>query len=189
MPVSFRARPTTQNEGSEPIHEYSSLQFNVTGRAAQIQHKLAEQIPEKDLAPDGRETEPHITARFGLHFQTPSLKLRTALKEFGPVNVTLGKTSLFTGDDADVVKVDVDSEDLHRLYKLIRRVVPVHTTHPTYRPHMTIAYVKPGKGKKYSGDAALAGTKLTFDSVTFSGRKGKRETLPLTSSRPVFRVR
>lgn len=190
MTPSFRARkrPSADDE-PEPQHEYSSLQVQVTGRPAEIARKLSESIPERDIGPEGREAETHITARWGLHFMTPSQRLRDSLRQFGPITATLGKTSLFSNPDADVLKVDVQSEDLHRLYKLIGRLVPVHTTHPTYKPHLTIAYLKPGRGAKYAGNTALSGQKLTFDSLVFSGKKGKRETIPLVSKAPVFRVR
>ncbi len=174
----------------EPLHEYSSVQVNLTGKPAAIMRKLAAKIPDKDLAPDGREDEPHVTCKFGLHFQSPTMKLRDALKDFGPVQVTLGKTSLFENPEFDVLKVDVDSPSLHRLNALISRVVPTHDTHPTYQPHATIAYLKPGRGKKYAGDTALVGQKMTFDAVRFSGRKGKIEMLPLGHPAPApYRVR
>ena len=189
MPA-FRARkrPPADDEPA-PQREYSSLQVQITGRPAEIARKLGENIPERDLGPDGRENEPHITARWGLHFMTPSARLRESLRSFGPITATLGKTSLFSNPDADVLKVDVDSPDLHRLYKIIGRLVPVHTTHPIYHPHLTIAYLKPGHGKKYAGNSSLYGQKLTFDALTFSGKKGKRETIPLVTKAPIFRVR
>lgn len=190
MTQSFRARKLqTRDDEPTPQHEYSSLQVAVTGRPAEIARKLGEGIPARDIGPDGIETEPHITARFGLHFQTPSARLRESLRQFGPITATLGKTSLFSNPDADVLKVDVDSPDLHKIYKLIGRLVPVHTTHPTYKPHLTIAYLKPGRGAKYTGNSSLDGQKLTFNSLIFSGKRGKRETLPLISAAPVFRVR
>ena len=187
----YRARAQRPPVDPEPeaLHSYSSLQVQVTGRPAEIARKMADSIPDKDLGPEGRETEPHITCRWGLHFMTPSARLRETLRSFGPITATLGKTSLFSNPDADVLKVDVESPDLHRLYKLIGRVVPVHTTHPTYKPHLTIAYLKPGKGKKYAGDASFVGQKMTFNAVTFSGKKGTREGIPLVSMAPVYRVR
>ena len=184
-------------------HKFSSTQVNITGRAAQMMQKLAMEIPDSDLqkeegasyggksANDGREHEPHITTKYGLHFQTPSQRLRNALMHFGPVTATLGKTSLFHGDDADVLKVDVDSPDLHRLNKLITRLTPTHDTFPTYKPHATIAYLVKGKGRKYTGNTALAGTTLTFDSVLFSGKRGHKELIRLTGagSAPTYRAR
>jgi 2'-5' RNA ligase superfamily protein len=174
----------------EPLRKFSSTQMNITGKPAAIMQKLAKGIPESDLGPDGREDEQHVTVKYGLHFQTPSARLRSALQAFGPVSLTLGKTSLFSNPDADVLKVDVDSPDLHRLNKLITKLLPTEDTHPTYTPHATIAYLKPGRGKKYAGDKALVGQKMTFDSLIFSGKKGHRETLSLEQPTPAaYRAR
>lgn len=89
-----------------------------------------------------------------------------------------------------MLKVDVNSPDLHRLNKLVTSLSPTEDSHPVYTPHLTIAYLKPGRGKKYAGDAALNGTKLSFTGVLFSGKRGHHEVLPLTSaSAGPFRVR
>ncbi len=148
--ISYRARTAlikpqiSRDDEPEPEHEFSSLQINLPPKIAAAMMKIAAGIDKKDLKPedaaahngltadDGIEHESHVTARWGLHFQTPSARLRNALKEFGPVTLTLGKTSLFTGGDADVLKIDVDSPDLHRLYSLIGRIVPTHDTHPVH---------------------------------------------------------
>jgi hypothetical protein len=51
-----------------------------------------------------------------------------------PITVTLGKTSLFENDDADVLKVDVDSADLRRVRKAIGAIVDApRDTHPEYQ--------------------------------------------------------
>lgn len=190
MATAVRIYGLKKDPEPEPAHEYSSTQVQITGRPAELMAKLARSIPDADLSSDGREKESHVTVKWGLHFQTPSMRLRAALKDFGPVELTLGKTSLFENADGDVLKVEVDSPDLHRLNKLISRVVPTHSTHPTYIPHATIAYLKRGRGKKYAGDKSVAGTKIHVDSVTFSGKKGKREVLPLGHPRPApYRVR
>lgn len=195
--IPYRSKPS-----KEPEHEYSSLQINLPPKIAAAMQKIAAGIDKKDLKPeeakahqgptadDGIEHESHVTARWGLHFMTPSARLRNALRDFGPITLTLGKTSLFTGGDADVLKIDVDSLDLHRLYALIERLVPVHTTFPVYRPHATLAYVVKGRGKKYAGNAELAGTRLKVNHVLFSGKRGHKEILPLGHPAPApYRVR
>lgn len=188
--ISYRARATPRDPEPEPLHDFSSTQVPVTGRAAEIMRKMQSGIQPGDVGSEGIEHKLHVTCRYGLHFQTPSGKLRTALKEFGPIKVTFGATSLFSIDDADVLKVDVDSPDLHRLYKLIGRVVPVHNTHPAYRPHATLAYLKIGRGKKYTGDKAMAGQTLTYHSIVFSGKRGHMESIPLGTAPPgPYRVR
>lgn len=185
----------------EPVvHEFSSTQLEITGHPAEIMKKMTTQIDMKDLRPedgaahsgptanDGIEHDPHITCRWGLHFQTPSMKLRNALKAFGPISISFGKTSLFSNPEYDVLKLDVSSPDLQRLYKVIGRLVPTHETFPVYRPHATLAYLKPGRGKKYAGDAALNGQKVNFDSILFTGKRGHREVLPLTGAGMRFRA-
>ncbi len=97
----------------EPLHEYSSIQVQIVGKPADLMSKMATAIPDADLVPDGREHEFHITCKWGLHFQSPTIRLRNALKDFGPVKATLGKTSLFRNDDADVLKVDVSRRMTH----------------------------------------------------------------------------
>lgn len=179
MSVSYRARKVMKDPEPEPLHEYSSTQVQLAGGPVEIVRRMQNAIQATDIGPEGLEEEPHVTVKFGLHFQTPSVKLRQALKTFGPVTVTLGKTSLFRNDDADVLKVDVDSPDLHRLNKLISRLVPTFDTHPKYIPHLTIGYLRPGRGTKYAGDKSLDGQKLTFNSIVFSGKRGHREPMPL----------
>ena len=187
--IPYRARPQKDPEPA-PLYEYSSTQVNITGKAAEAMRAMADRIPQADLGVEGREDQPHITIKWGLHFQSPSERMRQVIQSFGPIEATLGKTSLFSNDDADVLKIDVDSPDLHRLNQVMSRIAPAHNTHPKYVPHATIAYLKPGRGKKYSGNAVLAGQKLTFHSVTFSGKKGHREVLPLGPTMPgPFRVR
>ncbi len=171
----------------EPEHKFSSTQVNITGPAATAMLKMGKAIPDSDLGPEGRESEGHVTVKYGLHFQSPTKRLRDALREFGPVSLVLGKTSLFRNPDADVLKVDVDSPDLHRLNALITKMLPTEDTHPTYKPHATLAYLRPGKGAKYVGDKAVAGTKLTFTHVSFRGKHGHREVLPL--GQPSYRAR
>ncbi len=190
MPVTYRARRVVKDPEPEPLHEYSSTQVQLVGRPVEIVRKMQSAIQRTDIGTEGLEERPHITVKFGLHFQTPSAKLRAALKTFGPVTLTLGKTSLFKNEDADVLKVDVDSPDLHRLNKVISRVVPTFDTYPKYVPHLTIGYLRPGRGTKYAGDKSLEGQKLTFHSIVFSGKKGHRETIPLGPAPPgPYRVR
>ena len=176
---AYRPRPVKKDPEPEPHREYSSTQIQITGRPAEIMRKMAGRISPADLGTDGVEHEQHVTVKWGLHFQTPTKRMREALRSFGPVTFTFGKTSLFTNPDADVLKIDIDSPDLRRLNKLISRLAPTHDTHPTYMPHATLAYLKPGRGRKYIDDKSLAGQSATVDSVVFSGKKGHRETLPL----------
>ena len=52
----------------------------------------------------------------------------------------------------DVVKFDIISSDLDNLNKLMIDNFDYTNDYPEYHPHTTIAYVLPGKGKKYEKD-------------------------------------
>lgn len=164
--------------------DFSSTQVNLPAPAAQKVLGLAAAIPETALAKDGRETEPHITVKYGIHGNDVE-PIRKALENEPPITVKLGETSIFPDSQSgsgDVVKIDVDSPDLHRLNRIIKSAVPTTDTHPTYQPHVTLAYVKPGMGQQFAGNKSLAGTEVTLDHVVFSGKDGKNIVIPLTGA-------
>jgi 2'-5' RNA ligase len=166
--------------GEEAEHKFSSTQMNLPKEIADKVIAFGKQIPDADLAEDGREQEPHITVKYGLHGADPK-PTQNALTGEKPATVRFGKVSLFTSNpDFDVVKVEVESAGLRRLNKKVSESQPVTDTHPGYKPHVTVAYVKKGKGKRYVGNKFLEGRTVTLNSVVFSGRDGERVEIPLT---------
>lgn len=144
--------------------------------AAKLKRHAAE-VGDWALAEDGREDDSHVTILFGLHGDDPS-EVVELLKNEPPILLTLGRTSLFQNEDADVLKLDISSTDLHWLNKKLR-ALPHTDTHPDYVPHSTLAYVKSGLGKKWSGSDALSGTQAMIDHVVHSSRSGIRTKIPL----------
>ena len=115
----------------------------------------------------GRENEPHITIQYGLLDRTPD-RVRHAVADTGPIRIALGTVSRFcTNPLYDVLKVDVDSPTLHRLNALVVANVPYDSEFPGYHPHLTLAYVRKGKGKEFDGSPRLAGLKFTATTVQF----------------------
>ena len=158
--------------------EFSSTQVDLAPVLAAAVRRLAAGIPDADLAEGGREPDPHITVKYGIHTSDPDAVRRIFGSE-KPARFTLGKTSVFRCPEYDVVKVDVDSPDLRRLNAKVAAATPCTDTHPEYLPHVTLAYVQPGLGKKYAGESALTGKTGTAGAVTFSGKDGKNALLPL----------
>jgi RNA polymerase sigma factor (sigma-70 family) len=163
------------------VHKFSSTQFDINGSVAKKIIELGSQIPDEELAKDGREENPHITVKYGIHADNDR-EVSKLVKGFGPIKVKLGKTFIFPAKDKDydVVNVEVESKDLHRLNKLISESVECTDTHPSYVPHVCIAYVKAGTGQKYAGNDALEGTELTFNEMAFSDKERKKTDLPLS---------
>lgn len=180
---------TKPAESETEKRSYGSSQFNMP---AAIDKKIVGAglglIRTKDLAGDGRVKagDAHVTLKYGLHDDEPAA-LQEALKGEGPITATIGKLSVFpageTGD-YDVVKLDVDSPELHRLNKKVADAVPHTDTHPGYTPHITVAYVKPGEGAKYAGKSlvGVTGQTVSLDTVQFSDTKENKTPIPLTGA-------
>lgn len=101
----------------------------------------------------GRELDPHITVKYGLLTKDVPPELKEVAKTTKPFPVLLGKISLFTTNPKfDVVKLDVESKELHRLNRRVADAVPHEDTYPTYRPHATLAYVEKGSCDHMVGD-------------------------------------
>lgn len=153
-------------------HDYSSTQVNLPEALADKVLAYGQTIPDADLAVDGREDEIHATVKYGLH-TTSADKVRPVLEGFGAVSLALGKTACFEGEEYDVLYVSVDSPDLVELNKRISEALPVTDTHPTYTPHICVAYLKPGLGANYTGDKRFVGESTTIEKVLFSPSKGR----------------
>lgn len=175
-------------ETIEADYSYASTQVNLPKEVGdKIISWGKKNIKDEDIYEDeeddskGREDMPHCTILYGLTSDNPE-PVKKLLKEERPIKATLGKVSLFEQDDYDVVKINVKSPDLHRLHKKLSDNLNNENSFPTYKPHVTIAYVKPGKGKKYSGNKEFEGIELTFDTVRFSSKKEKETYIKLKNS-------
>jgi len=168
-------------------HSFSSTQFNLTGKTLRDVQALADTISDEDLAEKGRESEIHLTVKYGLHTDDWQ-DVEDVVRGFGPVSVTLGDTSIFAahenesqrgGADFDVVKIDVEGDRLRQLNRLLAERLPHTDSFPEYRPHVTLAYVMPGEGQKYVGMSDLRGTDCHFTTLVFSNQDGAEKVISL----------
>jgi 2'-5' RNA ligase len=165
-------------------YDFSSTQIDLP---VEIARKIVawgkENIPDDQLHVDedggkGREDEIHVTVLFGLHDATP-FRVRSVLEGHKPIKIELGTTSVFTNSDQfDVVKINVISPDLHELNKALKDACP-HTCKYDYSPHVTVAYVKKGKGWQHGRDDEFLGEKFVADEVTFSSKLKKKTKIKL----------
>lgn len=170
-----------------PVFKRSSTQLNMADAGyTRTQgmpdiRKVAAKIDDADLAGDGRETEYHVTVKYGVATQIPN-DIARAVRGFGPVEATLGKTGYFASDrpgEPDVVFVKVESDDLMRLNDRLSRSLESEVPYRQYIPHLTLAYVKPGAGVKYADMPDLSGFKFNWSELQFSDRNGNTTNIPL----------
>jgi len=99
----------------------------------------------------GREDAPHTTILYGLHDDIPDSDIESIVNDIDRFEINLAKIDIFENDDFDVVKFSVIGLAKKRLSELNDKFseLPHTNTYPDYKPHVTIAYVKSGTGKKY----------------------------------------
>src|SRR5579859_1017249 len=194
LPTSSTAPETSAQPQEKPAHEFSSTQVNLPQHIADPVRAFGQTIPKDQLQPEkgasfggsssatGLEKESHITLKYGLKSDDHT-EVAKKLEGEGPITATLGKASIFHTDDADVLKVDVESPDLHRLNGKAGKL-PNGDEHPTYTPHVTIAYLKKGEGDQYDGKEipGVTGQKVSFDTVSFRPKKGQAVDIPLAGN-------
>lgn len=160
-------------------YDFSSIQCNFPEPVAgEIFDWGVKNIPDEFLADDGRQARDdiHVTVKYGLHHADPS-EFQNYLIGRKPITLRLGKVSLFEADDHDVVKLEVSSPQLHSLNRTVSNNFEVTDTYPQYIPHVTIAYVKKGRGKPYDGREDFVGKEVILNRATFSGKDNRKTEL------------
>lgn len=129
------------------------------------------------------EDDPHITVKYGVDPSIPVSEVRRVLSGIGPINVVLGRTSLFELPDQEVLKLEVTSPSLITANLLVRKHLKCIDTYPTYIPHVTLAYLKTGSGSKYEGIMIpkLSGESHEFTHVKYSDRDSNKHVISLGS--------
>lgn len=154
----------------DAVDGLSSTQVNLPQDVAEDVIALGFEIANDDLAADGREDQPHITVKYGLVTKDPAA-VRRLLAQQGPLRATLGVTSLFEHPEQDVLKLNVESPDLVALNARLCSYLEHLDAYPDYQPHVTVAYLRPGRGERYVNDATLLGRELMFTELVFSVKK------------------
>lgn len=108
---------------------------------------------EEDTDKYGLEEDTHVTLLYGIHADVDYKKVKAFIEKykFDNKEITLGKISLFEREtnNYDVVKFELSDKFIFEFNKAISDEFPYTSDYPKYQAHVTIGFVKKGKGKKY----------------------------------------
>ena len=167
-------------------YNFSSVQVNLPHDLAQeIIRWGKEHIPDNELYTDdkpghlGREDEIHLTVLYGLHADSPQ-QTKELVSKTKPFPVHLTKIGIFsTNPDFDVVKINIDGDELRDLNARLAKNCQHTNRHGSYQPHVTIAYVQKGDGWKHEGNSQFDGKSFMANELIFSSRSAGKSKIPL----------
>jgi len=176
-----------QNSTTEHKYKFGSTQANLPpdSSAAKSIKSVADSIPTHHLAGDGKDIDaPHVTIRYGIQSEEKKDKLRQFIKAQKPFTAKLGPTAAFPpsehSDQASPIHAPVHSPELHKLNSEIEKhgdFAP--PSFPEYKPHATVAYVKPEHAQRYVDNKATDGKEFKVSSIAISDRDGNHEEIPM----------
>jgi len=168
-------------EAKSGPHKNATTQVNLPAPAAARMAEAAARFPDEELGKDGREDDFHVTIKYGV--EDDGDLLRQVVSEQKPFSVILGKTLVFSvsesfGKQAPVV-VEAYAPELEALHNAVNEAMGTREDDfPDYKPHATLAYVKPEFAAKYEGLDWLDGVAFPVTSITLSTKGDKRINVP-----------
>jgi len=90
----------------------------------------------------------HVTLLYGLHKDVKDEEVEEVVKGIEAPKITHNKSTSLFENDYDVLKIDIKPTGLIKYNTLLKKL-PHTDTFPGYHPHMTLGYIKKGKGKDY----------------------------------------
>jgi hypothetical protein len=126
----------------------------------------------------GLEDEPHTTLLYGLHPEVSDNDIQSILDKYTFSTMKIHNASMFQNPSYDVLKFDVNGDNLHQCNADLRQY-PHTSTFPDYHPHLTIGYMQPGSGQRYVD--AFAGQKfwLSPQYAVYSKADGSKVRMPI----------
>jgi 2'-5' RNA ligase len=179
-------RPFTDKKG---LYEYSSLQVNLPYMLSrQIISWGKEKIQDVEVYSHpndfihGREEEIHLTILYGIHSQYPEETI-SLLANQSPFEISLGAVSVFdSNQNFDVIKIDASSPSLFHMNYLIKTNLKNTQKFISYKPHVTIAYLKKGKCSDLAMRTDFKGIHWKVNSLIFSSKNGIRTPIRLKNA-------
>jgi len=168
-------------EANGVSYDNGSTQFQADKKLAEDVIKLGKSIPDELIygwGDYGRETDIHCTVLYGL-VSDDTEELRGIIEAFPKFSVTIRDITYFEQDDHDVMKIDVDGEELHRLHHLIDDNIENVNSYPKYQPHITVAYVEKDLNRDALDHTMFNGDTIDVTEIVVSKKDGTKEVIKL----------
>lgn len=169
-------------EKDSTMYEYGCLMIylNIPEWSTTINEISKEDLFESDNDRYGLEIEPHCTILYGIE---PDVEDDVVLNLFSHINrdeidIVLEGKDCFFNKDYDVLKVNVKSEKLNQLNQLAKSNLKHTTQYYDYKPHLTLAYLKKGKGLNYINPTFTMSID-SIDKIVYSKPDGTKIDIPL----------
>lgn len=123
----------------------------------------------------GIETDPHLTILYGLHSDIDESKVVEIINKYKYSDFhinTLG-ISNFKNPGFDVVKIEVEKNDILQSFHEELSELPNSNEFPEYKPHITIAFVNSGTSTKYL-DSNFKLENLKISMIEYSKPDGQK---------------
>lgn len=171
-------------EENDASRSYACLMLDCSDFKPELQ-KIQSQIRPEDIYTKeeghGLETDPHITVLYGIHDQDVN-SVKDQLGDLSPCDYQLSGLSLFENTKFDVLKCSVKSVDLRAMNKRCTDNLEYTNDYPSYVPHLTVAYLLPGTGKKYTSiKSDKFKTDLSSGTYIFSTKDSKKTKWTVTN--------
>jgi len=143
--------------------------------------EILDKIDDKDLyMPEdehhGKQKDPHITILYGIDTSVSDDDVKNIFQNVRKEDfkIQVLDINLFENEDYDVLKIEVEDKLLNKYYDELKKL-PNHSDYPDYNPHVTIAYLNSGLGKKYV--EKKPDINLKVKSLVYSKPNGERINL------------
>ena len=140
--------------------------------------------PSSESGEYGYEEKPHITLIYGIHHDEiiDENNIFKLIKEIPCMKISVKEIGIFENEKFDVVKFDITPTKTLLKHREEFLELQNTQTYKDYHPHMTIAYVKKGEGKKYKRIFPKA-LKFEFDRGVYSDPDYRKNYFDLKQSK------
>ena len=123
----------------------------------------------------GIQNNPHVTILYGLHEEVTLDQVKSVFEGLNEgIDIKIEGIGIFENKNFDVVKFNVVPNEVLKDLNNKLSEFPNTNEYPEYIPHITIAYVKKGCGKKYE-DLTYNHSVENVDEVCYSMPNGSKE--------------